>query len=89
METFKAGGEGTIENEMIGWNTNLMDMWLRNPAVSDGLGKSGLLPTLGCKESDTTEDWKPTGKVTYFGSILPQNYLSTLCQWLYKWIPGK
>lgn len=33
----KAGGEGTIENEMIGWNHQLDGhVFEKTPAVSDG-----------------------------------------------------
>ena len=52
----KAGGEGTIEDEMVGWHHRL-DGHEFEQALGDGDGQGGLVccSAWGRKESDTTE----------------------------------
>ena len=51
----EAGGEGTTEDEMLGWHHWLMDMSLSKLRVGDGQGGLACCSPWGHKESDTTE----------------------------------
>ena len=55
-ERLKAGGEGTTEDEMLGWNHRLVgDEFEQASVVGGGQGSLVCFSPWGCKESDTTE----------------------------------
>ena len=69
-ERLKAGGEGTTEDEMVGWHH-----WLNGhefeqaPGVGYGQGSLACCSSWGCKELDMTEQLKWTelgGKMSYW-----------------------
>ena len=50
------GGEGTTEDEMLGWNHRLVgDEFEQASVVGGGQGSLVCFSPWGCKESDTTE----------------------------------
>ena len=53
-ERLKAGGEGTTENEMVGWHYQLKG-YEQAPGVGDGQGSLACSSLWSSKESDTTE----------------------------------
>ena len=52
----KAGGEGTTEDEMVGWHHGLDGHeFEQSPGVGDGKGSMACCSPWGHKELDTTE----------------------------------
>ena len=56
LDRLKAGGEGTTEDEMVGWHHRLDGCEFEQAlGVSDGQESLVCCSPWGCKESDTTE----------------------------------
>ena len=56
LERLKAGGEGMIEDEMVGWHHQLDGHEFEQaPGICDGQGRLVYCSPWGCKEPDVTE----------------------------------
>ena len=90
----KAGGEGTIEDEMVGWHHWLDGQEFKQVlGVGDGQGSLACCSSWGSKESDTNERlnwteavvWKKKAlklyikRLTYYNQI---GYISGIQRWL-------
>ena len=65
-ERLKAGGEGTTEDEMVGWHHQLNGHEFEQaPGVGDGQGSLVCCSPWGHKESDMTEGLNWTGVVAF------------------------
>ena len=67
-ERLRAGGEGTTEDEMVGWHHRLNGHGFGlTPGVGDRQGGLACCSSWGCKESNTTElNWTDGGSIFSF-----------------------
>ena len=78
-ERLKAGGEGTTEDEMVGWHHRLNGHEFEQAlGVGDGQGNLACCSPWGCKELDTTYqlNWRisPQEGLNNFGSFFSEAF---------------